>query len=339
LTPSRRALGAARGLVCLLAALVASCDRAPDVPALPQVELSGYTPEVREQISQALARAAERPDDAAASGELGMILHAYGLFDAAAACYARARTADPHEARWAYYDGLVLAQRGRSAEALDALLRATSLAPRAREAQLELARQLRTADRLEESRARLAALTADLPDDPEVQFELGRTLSALGAWSDAVPHLERALALAGDRGDVHHALALAYRELGDDARAATHRAARERHAGRLLVALTALPPEVARFDLGLQRAIAAERGRRLAIAGDYAGALALVDERTRDAPWAQYALALRYAHTGQALAARPLLERARSRALEANDRQLAAAIDAELRRGAEAMRP
>ena len=50
MTPSRRALGAARGLVCLLAALVASCDRAPDVPALPQVELSGYTPEVREQI-------------------------------------------------------------------------------------------------------------------------------------------------------------------------------------------------------------------------------------------------------------------------------------------------
>jgi Flp pilus assembly protein TadD len=330
---------AARALLCALATLGACSAQEPAVPALPRVELAGYAPAVRAQIERAQARAAAAPEDALASGELGMILHAYGLFDAAAACYERARRYAPAEPRWAYYHGLVLAQRARSAEALAALLRSTALEPGARDPQLELARQLRAAGRLEEGRARLAALAFAHPDDPQVQMELGRTLSALGRHGEASAHLERALELAGDRGDVHHALALAYQGLGDEESAAAHRSAHERYASRPLIGVTALPAEVARLDLGLHAAVSAERGRRLALGGDYAGALALVDGQTRAAAWAEYALALRHAHTGQPLAALPLMQRARARAEQEGDAELTAAIDAELRRTLAALEP
>ena len=288
---------------------------------------------MRAQIESAQARAATQPPDAAASGELGMILHAYGLFDGAAACYERARMLAPTDFRWAYYDGLVLAQRGRSREALAALTQATALKPGERDAQLELARQLRSVGRAEEAQTRLTSLAFEYADDPQVQFELGRTLLDLGDAQAAVARFEHALELAGDRGDVHYALALAYQRLGDDARAATNFAAHEKFKDHPLIGVTALPAEIARLDLGLQAAVRDARGRQLALSGDYMGALALVDEQTKAAPWADYALAQRFAHMGQPLAALPLLQRARSRADQGGDHELVAAIDAELRRG------
>jgi Flp pilus assembly protein TadD len=309
------------------------------MPPLPQVELGDYAPAVRAQIERARARAASGPADSAASGELGMILHAYGLFDAANDCYARARALDPADFHWPWYQALVLEMRGRSADALDALVQATRLKPGARDAQLELARLLRGAGRTEDSRARLADLVAYAPDDAEAQFELGRTLLELGDVRGAIDRLDRAVQLAGDRGDVHYALALAYQRLGDATQAEAHFAAHERFQSRPLVLVTALPPEIAQLDLGLQAAVRHERARRLALAGDFAGALALADEDTRTAPWAEYALALRQAHTGQPLAALPLLQRARSHAEQAGDVELVAAIDVELRRGLAALTP
>jgi tetratricopeptide (TPR) repeat protein len=191
----------------------------------------------------------------------------------------------------------------------------------------------RGAGRAEEAKSRLATLALDHADDAQVQLELGRTLLDLGDARGAVPHFEHALELAGDRGDVHYALALAYQRLGDDARAATHFAAHEKFKDRLLIGVTALPAEVAQLDLGLQAAVRDARGRALALRGDYVGALALVDEQTKAAPWADYALALRFAHMGQPLAALPLLQRARSRADQGGDRELVAAIDTELQHG------
>ena len=102
----------------------------------------------------------------------------------------------------------------------------------------------------------------------------GRTLLDLGDARGAVPHFEHALELAGDRGDVHYALALAYQRPGDDARAATHFAAHEK-LGIVSVGV-ALPAEVAQL-ISVCRRPARRTRPRLALRGDYVGALALVD--------------------------------------------------------------
>jgi len=331
----RHLIACARRGACLLAiATLTACPSSPpELPALPSVDTASYAPDVRAQIEGAQSRAAAQPRDPQASGQLGMILHAYGLFDAAASCYERARLLAPNEFRWAYYDALVLAQRGRSSDAIAALERATSLRPGDRDAQLELARQLRSTGRAQDAQARLSALATEYADDPQVQLELGRTLLDLSQPRAAAERLEHALELAGDRGDVHYALALAYQRLGDESRAATHFAAHEEFENRPLIGVTALPSEVARYDLGLQQAVRDARGRALALRGDYAGALALVNDDTKTTPWADYALGLRFAHMGQPLAALPLLQRARNGADRAGDRELVTAIDTELRRG------
>jgi Flp pilus assembly protein TadD len=312
--------------------LLAACSGGGPVPVLPQLELANLAPEVHAQIGGARARAVEHPEDGDPSGELGMILHAYGMFEAAAACYERARYYAPTDFRWAYYDGLVLAQTGRADDAIAAFERAAAMKPHERDLELALARELGSAGRMGESREHLEALARTLPDDPEVQLELGRTLLESDEAQAALVPLQHALTLAGDRGDVHYALARAYQRLGDDAQAAAHFAAHAQYRDRPLVGVTTLPREVARFDLGLQAAIRQERGRRLALAGDFAGALAQVDERTRTAPWVDYAIAMRNAHLGQPGAALPLLERARDHAVQAGDSALVAAIDAELQR-------
>ena len=121
-----RRLGASA--FAILTFVLAGCP-APhsSAPPLPDVELADYSPRVRTQIERARARAASESGNAAAIGQLGMILHAYGLFDAAANCYARARELDPADFHWPWYEGLVLAMRGRSAGAIDALVRATRI--------------------------------------------------------------------------------------------------------------------------------------------------------------------------------------------------------------------
>jgi tetratricopeptide (TPR) repeat protein len=337
--PHRLIACAQRAAHLLVFATLSACPSAPALPALPSVDTASYAPAVRAQIEAAQARAAAEPRDPQASGELGMILHAYGLFDAAARCYERARQLAPNELRWAYYDALVLAQRGRSSDAIAALERAAVLKPGVRDVQLELARQLRSAGRVQDANARLSALATEYADDPQVQLELGRTLLDLDQAGAAAERFEHALELAGDRGDVHYALALAYQRLGDAARAATHFAAHEQFEDRPLVGVTALPAEVARYDLGLQQAVRDARGRALVLSGDYAGALALVDDDAKSAPWADYALALRFEHMGQPLAALPLLQRARNGADQAGDRELVTAIDSELRRGLSEIAP
>ena len=70
-----------------------------DLPALPKFPIRSMEPTVRMQFSQVLERLGEAPRDAAANGQLGMLLHAYQQFEAAAACYWRARTFDPESGR------------------------------------------------------------------------------------------------------------------------------------------------------------------------------------------------------------------------------------------------
>jgi tetratricopeptide (TPR) repeat protein len=89
--------------VCLLA--FAGCGAREPLPPLPEVSTAAFAPPIRKAVDEALAAARARPEDAAAVGRLGMVLHAHQQLGAARACYRRASLLDRGDFDWLYYLG------------------------------------------------------------------------------------------------------------------------------------------------------------------------------------------------------------------------------------------
>ena len=95
----------------------------------PLADLSALPAPARAYVEQADAAARSRPREATALGALGMAYHASLLPDPAMDTYALAEQLDPAEWRWTYYRGLLLEERGRQPEALEAFTRVTAADP------------------------------------------------------------------------------------------------------------------------------------------------------------------------------------------------------------------
>ena len=137
----------------------------------------------------ALARALDAPATSAAElartfGEVGQILLAAGYRDAAEPYLRNAMTLAPAEIRWPYYLGHMHRQRGDAASAV---------------ALFEAAR--------------------DLGRDAATRLWLGDLYRELGRPADAVDAYTEALVADPGATAAHEGLALAYRELGDEAQA------------------------------------------------------------------------------------------------------------------------
>ena len=89
----------------------------------PLADLSGLPAPARAQVEDADALARARPRDADALGALAMAYHASLLPGPAMDTYAVAGQLDPAAWRWTYYRGVLLEERGRQPEALDAFTR------------------------------------------------------------------------------------------------------------------------------------------------------------------------------------------------------------------------
>src|SRR5437764_4886396 len=68
---------------------------------VPRVDTANFSPNVKAQLEQAEAEAKARPQDGQTVGRLGMILHAYHQYDAAAKAYSHARGLEPQNFDWA----------------------------------------------------------------------------------------------------------------------------------------------------------------------------------------------------------------------------------------------
>lgn len=206
-------------LALLLSASIALLQAA--APPLPRLALDSYPAAARAAIGRAYEAAARAPADANAAGRLGRVLHAWEQWDAARAAYARAAALAPQAHEWPYLEGLVLQRLARADLAVTAFRAAVSRAPDDLPARLKLAEALLDAGDLEESRKRFAELT-EPSCAPAVQFGLGTIAARQGRHADAIPHLERAIALFPEFGAAHYALARAYGALGrrDEAEAA-----------------------------------------------------------------------------------------------------------------------
>ena len=210
--------------VLLLA--VAFLAAAQAIPALPDLAFDSFPPAAREGIGRAHARAAARPRDAEAAGELGRLLHAWEQWESAHQAYARAQALAPDAFAWHYLDGVVLQRLVRHDEAAGRFRRALEIDAGYLAARVKLAEALLEMGRLDESRPLFEGLVEEAAAEPAARVGLGRIAAREGRTAEAIAHLERAVALFPQLGEAHYALARAYRAAG---RAADAEAALRKH--------------------------------------------------------------------------------------------------------------
>jgi len=157
-------------------------------------------PAIRAAVNSALADAKARPNDAAAVGHLGMVLHAYSQLAAARLCYRRASLLDPRNFEWRYYLGVV-SEGAASVEALRAALRLRDYLP----AKLKLGEALLSLGDFAAARAVYQGL-----EHPAALFGYGR------ATNDPA-YYQKALARFPQYGAAMFALAQYYQRNGRNA--------------------------------------------------------------------------------------------------------------------------
>jgi tetratricopeptide (TPR) repeat protein len=259
------------GGVALLAAAVSLAAQGT-IPPLPRLALEQFPPFAREAVSKAHRAAVARPTDAAATGALARVLHAWEQWEAAHAAYARAQALADDAFEWPYLDAIVLQRLARHGEAAERLKAAVALAPRYLPAQVKLADALFEAGDLGGSTRVYETLTREPAAEPMGYFGLGRVAAASGRHQQAVEHLQRALALFPEWGAAHYALALAYRAL--DRRDEAQRAlARHAQYGARWPAVED-PVQASVATLRDDPRATLQRGIRLADLGDLEGAIA-----------------------------------------------------------------
>lgn len=214
----------------LLAAALPLAASGLEAPAVRPPDLSGLEPAVAEQIGQmqrALTDELAKPkpesrEVAAAYGELGQVYLAYGWNDAAADCFRLAAQRDGGEVSWTYLLGAAEQAAGRLDSAAAAFAHALDLSPAAGVAAIHLAEIRLLQGRPDEAEAALKPALTVRALSPAAHSLLGQAALARHDFKAAVEHLTAALADVPDANRLHHPLALAYRGLGDRAKAEEH---------------------------------------------------------------------------------------------------------------------
>jgi tetratricopeptide (TPR) repeat protein len=277
-------------VLLLILAIAVPADVSPEqaqsgsFPNLPRLDMDTFLPAVRQQVQQAVAAAESNPKDADASGRLGMILDAYEQYESAAICYQRAHLLDPNSFRWSFYLGWVQALQGQHERAASTLGDALRMTPDYLPAQLKRAGSLLAAGKWVESRDLYQAIGNAHPESAEAHYGLGRVYASLGDARAAVTAYLKSVDVFPPYGAAHYALALAYRQLDEEA------ASREQF-GLYQQNRAAVPPlsdplrsEVARLNMGSVAHI--RRGADLEQAGRIADAIAEHEEALRVDPQA-----------------------------------------------------
>ncbi len=189
-------------------------QNAPAVPELPRLNLDNFSRGIQEQIGEAYSYARNHPGDAAASGQLGMVLQTYGLLQEAAVCYRRAGQIEPKVFQWTYLLGAVEADEGKCDAATSTLRLALHLDADYVPAKLRLANCLLASAEWDASGELYAEIVEQHPDNADAYYGLGRVRAARRDLANAAVAYHKATELFPEFGAAHYALALTYRALG-----------------------------------------------------------------------------------------------------------------------------
>ena len=225
----------------------------PSLPAFPPLATlysAEVLPSVKKRIDAGYGRASEHPEDPAANGELGMLLHAHQLLEPARTFYLRACALEADSFRWAYYLGVVESASGRTGEAAASFSAALALDPSYIPARLAAADGSLKSGELENSE-RVYRETLELsPTLASAHLGLGRVHAARGNSDAAVEEYEKACELHPGFSAAHYALAMAYRDLGEQQKANYHLSLYEPNEGSRPIVEDPLLEEVRRKEAG-----------------------------------------------------------------------------------------
>ncbi len=265
-------------LVCFVVAAGGCGGGGPDAgsetgatAALP--DLSAADAFVREQVraqhasllAVVQAPAADAATRADAYGDMGKLLMAAALLDAAEPHMRRARTLAPDDARWPYYLGHLYRTTGELEDSVAAFNDVLRIRPDDALTLLWLGEVYLLLGRPEEADPLFRTQLAMQPDSVVAHVGIGRAALATSDYARAVRFLEEGLRLSGRTAvGVHYPLALAYRGLGRLERAAAHMRQRAD------VAILAEDPLMEELDTLIESPRAYERrGNRALSRGDW----------------------------------------------------------------------
>ena len=225
-------------MVTLLAVGCAGNDVArPELRPVSLPDLSKMTESVQKQIRDAHDSLTEAGEDRSTApavlaetyGTLGKLLMAADLAEAAEPCLLNAQTLAPSDIRWPYYLGHLNRDRGNLAAAAAFFERALELQPDdvaslvwSGDVQLALGKP-------DDAEPRFAKALSLQASSLSARFGLGRTALARQDHRLAVKYLEEVLKQDPEAAGAHYPLAMAYRGLGDLAKAEPHLRQREDH--------------------------------------------------------------------------------------------------------------
>jgi tetratricopeptide (TPR) repeat protein len=153
---------------------------------IPQLNLTGLDPAIVKAMTEARQSVEDRPYDADAWGQLGMVLYAHEHNSPAVQCFANAEQLDATNYRWPYLRGMILAEEN-FAKGIPHLRRAVALAPADDSSiRLRLAELLFDVRELEESETIFREVLAVEMDNARAKYGLARVLALHGDPHEAM---------------------------------------------------------------------------------------------------------------------------------------------------------
>jgi len=208
------------------------CSCSGRVPPVPKPQVEGFDPEVRDAVMTAYQQAVSQRSSGPASGRLGMVLQAHGIYPVAATAYQRAIRLEPDEFAWRYYLALTLAQIGKPEEALKALSEALRKRPGYAPAMLKKGELLFQLGLLRKSQSAYEELLAQEPRSAAALEGLAHVKYAQKDMVSAEDLYRKACEVFPNFGAAYYGLATAARALGKETDATSNFALAQRYSGQ-----------------------------------------------------------------------------------------------------------
>ena len=215
------------GCIALIVALAVGCqDPRRNLVPVPMPNAAGYEPSVRTALTRARAQfdqvAQSKPkaiDLGNAYGELAMTYQAQSLVPPAEAAYANARILAPRDKRWPYLLGHLYNDASRVPEAITAFEAALAIDGQDGPTLFSLGEVYLQHGDFDKARTMYSKLESNREARAAALAGLGKVALAQHQYKEAAHYLEEALGLSPGSTRLRQPLAMAYRGLGDPAKA------------------------------------------------------------------------------------------------------------------------
>lgn len=188
-------------------------------PDLSKLDHSANFPQAQKNLLEEETKQDDPGRKAEAYGRLGMIYQAYRFSHAALTCYHNAHYYDRQDPRWVYLSGLLHRELGDHSKAIDALRLTIELESENAAAMVALGELEFMTNNLERAQSLFQMALDREAEQTAALIGMGKVFHAQKEYQKALDQFKRALDREPEATIVHYLIALAYRGLGETAKA------------------------------------------------------------------------------------------------------------------------